>query len=59
MAFEILLSEEAQKQTVAMIPLARMGQPEDIANAVVFLASGKSSYITGQIIVVDGGWTLR
>ena len=52
-------TEEAQKQTVAMIPLARMGQPEDIANAVVFLASGKSSYITGQIIVVDGGWTLR
>ncbi len=47
------------KQTIAMIPLARMGQPADIANAVVFLASEKSNYITGQVITVDGGWTLR
>ena len=52
-------AEETRKQTVAMIPLARMGQPEDIANAVVFLAGEKSSYITGQTIIVDGGWTLR
>jgi len=52
-------AEAAKKQTIAMIPLARMGQPEDIANAVVFLASEKSSYITGQTIIVDGGWTLR
>jgi len=42
-----------------MIPVGRMGLPEDIANAVVFLASDESSYITGQVIVVDGGWTLR
>ena len=52
-------TKESKKQTLAMIPLARMGQPEDIANAVVFLASGKAGYITGQTIVVDGGWTLR
>lgn len=52
-------AEETKKQTIAMIPLARMGQPEDIANAVVFLASEKSDYITGQTIIVDGGWTLR
>jgi len=51
--------EATRKQTIAMIPLARMGQPEDIANAVVFLASEQSSYITGQTIIVDGGWTLR
>ena len=42
-----------------MIPWNRMGLPEDIANAVVFLASPQSDYITGQVIVVDGGWTLR
>jgi len=51
--------EEIKKQTIAAIPLARMGEPEDIANAVVFLASEKANYITGQTIVVDGGWTLR
>jgi NAD(P)-dependent dehydrogenase (short-subunit alcohol dehydrogenase family) len=52
-------SEEQMKQTISAIPWARMGIPEDIANAVVFLASEKADYITGQIIVVDGGWTLR
>jgi len=53
------VAEKARKQTMAMIPLARMGQPADIAHAVSFLASDKASYITGQVIVVDGGWTLR
>jgi len=52
-------AEETRKQTIKMIPLARMGLPQDIANAVVFLASDKASYITGQTIIVDGGWTLR
>jgi 3-oxoacyl-[acyl-carrier protein] reductase len=53
------VNDDLKKQTIAMIPLARMGKPEDIANAVVFLASPNSSYITGQVLVVDGGWTLR
>jgi 3-oxoacyl-[acyl-carrier protein] reductase len=53
------MDEAIKKQTVGIIPLARMGQPADIANAVVFLASEKSDYITGQVIVVDGGWTLK
>jgi 3-oxoacyl-[acyl-carrier protein] reductase len=51
--------EEIKKQTIGAIPLSRMGEPEDIANAVVFLASDESSYITGQTLIVDGGWTLR
>lgn len=52
-------TDEMEKQTISTIPLARMGQPEDIANAVAFLASGKADYITGQVIVVDGGWTIK
>lgn len=53
------MSEENQKQVITTIPLSRVGQPEDIAHAVVFLASEKSSYITGQVIVVDGGWSIQ
>ncbi len=41
----------------AQIPLGRVGSPEEFANLVVFLASEKSSYITGVSIPVDGGWT--
>lgn len=52
-------TKEGKSQTIAMIPLKRMGDPKDIADAVVFLASEKSGYITGQTIIVDGGWTLR
>ena len=40
------------------IPVRRLGQPDDIANAVHFLASNESSYITGQVLKVDGGLTL-
>ncbi len=52
-------NEEVKKQTIAVIPWGRMGLAEDIANAAVFLASEKADYITGQTIIVDGGWTLR
>jgi len=53
------MPEDTKKQTIANIPLQRIGNPEDIANMVSFLASDKSSYITGQTFVVDGGWTLK
>lgn len=53
------LDEKARKENIANIPMKRFGSPEDIANAVVFLASEKSNYITGQTIIVDGGWTLK
>jgi len=41
--------------TAKIIPAGRMGQPEDIANAALFLASGLSSYVLGAEIIVDGG----
>ena len=40
------------------IPLGRRGEPEEIAHAVLFLSTAASSYVTGQTLVVDGGWTL-
>ncbi|MER8727745.1 SDR family NAD(P)-dependent oxidoreductase [Mesorhizobium sp. M1027] len=39
------------------LPMRRFGQPRDVAEAVLFLASARSSYVTGQVIVPDGGWT--
>lgn len=41
------------------IPAARWGEPEDIGGAVVFLASAASDYVTGHVLVVDGGWMAR
>jgi meso-butanediol dehydrogenase / (S,S)-butanediol dehydrogenase / diacetyl reductase len=46
---------EFLKQRIAAVPMGRIGQPEDVANAVAFLASPQASYITGQSLNVDGG----
>jgi len=49
---------DAEKALLAKIPLGRIGTPEDVANAVSFLLSDSSSFITGQVINVDGGGSL-
>lgn len=49
------LDERVRDNLLSNIPMGRMGQPEEVANAVVFLASLQSSYITGSTIFVDGG----
>jgi 3-oxoacyl-[acyl-carrier protein] reductase len=48
-----------QDKLLSQIPLARIGQPEDIADAVAFLASDWAAYITGQLILIDGGRTYQ
>ena len=52
------LNESVADEMLKAIPLKRMGTGEDIANAVVFLASDMASYITGQVICVDGGMAM-
>jgi len=49
------LPQERKEAILAMIPLNRFGKPEDVAELVTFLASEKASYITGQVICIDGG----
>ena len=52
------LNEDLRKKLLERIPLQRLGQPEDIAGAVVFLCSPSASYITGQILTIDGGMVM-
>jgi 3-oxoacyl-[acyl-carrier protein] reductase len=52
------MTDKAKEMTLTGIPLKRMGEPEDVANAVLFLASDNASYITGQTINVDGGMVM-
>ncbi|HXC26960.1 MAG TPA: SDR family oxidoreductase [Stellaceae bacterium] len=47
---------EARRATEAMIPLGRLGQPDDLAGAVLFLASDESRWVTGSTVTVDGGY---
>ncbi len=49
------LTQEEKNAVIAEVPLARVGKPQDVADAVVWLTSDKSSYVTGQIIAVNGG----
>ena len=52
------LTPEARQALTAQIPLERLGLPNDVARTVAFLASEHASYITGQVLVIDGGMVM-
>lgn len=53
-----VLSDQVKNDLAEKIPLGRLGEPEDISNAVLFLVSGSANYITGQTINIDGGMVM-
>ena len=59
MTSDSLDTEEGQRNWMNRVPLRRLGQSEDVANGVLFLASDESSYVTGSELVIDGGITAQ
>jgi len=59
MVTDWLDSPDAMNRMVAMHPMGRIAEPEEVAEAVVFLASGRASFITGQALAVDGGFVTQ
>ena len=57
MTKDFLANKEFVEMVKAKVPLSRVGKPEEIAGAVIFLASEASSYVTGEVVDIDGGWT--
>lgn len=59
MTKDILAQKEFNDLVISSTPLGYVGKTEDIANAAVYLASDETSYVTGSVIYVDGGWTAK
>lgn len=59
MTKSFLTDEAAKKSFLEKTPVGRIGKPEDIAYAAVYLASDESDFVTGHTLVVDGGWTIK
>jgi NAD(P)-dependent dehydrogenase (short-subunit alcohol dehydrogenase family) len=51
--------EEARQQLHARQPIGRMGRPDEIAHAALYLASDEAAFVTGSALVIDGGWTAK
>jgi 2-keto-3-deoxy-L-fuconate dehydrogenase len=50
--------EKAKAAFIARQPMGRLAQPEEIAQMVIYLASDDSAFMTGQALIIDGGWSL-
>ncbi len=59
MTKDVLNDDDFNSMVKSSTPLGYVGEPKDIANAAIYLASDQSKYVTGTIIYVDGGWTAR
>jgi NAD(P)-dependent dehydrogenase (short-subunit alcohol dehydrogenase family) len=59
MTSEDLSIPEVREEALAMLPLKKIGTPEDVARVAAFLASGDADYLSGSVITVDGGYTLQ
>ena len=59
MTKEMLADEPTRKSLESSTPYPRLGEPEDIAQAAVYLASDESDFVNGEILVVDGGWIAK
>jgi NAD(P)-dependent dehydrogenase (short-subunit alcohol dehydrogenase family) len=59
MPAEVLADPRAADQLLRKVPLHRVGDPAEVAPAVVFLASAASSYMTGAVMTIDGGYSAR
>lgn len=59
MTKSFLENEQVKQDFLVKTPVGRIGEPEDIAYAAVYLASAESDFVVGQTLVVDGGWTIR
>ena len=55
----IAVGTEARESYISRVPLGRIGEAEEVAYGVLYLASDESSFVTGSELVIDGGWTAQ